>query len=333
VEVIGPAVAAIERAFAQTWAATGEPIPAEDLPDINAIPAAGDVTLRVVASLPNTAGLYRMDQMVAAAARETLWLTDAYFAGTTPYVQALGAAAMDGVDVRLLVPQATDIPVMRALSRSGYRPLLESGVRVYEWNGPMIHAKTAVADGYWARIGSTNLNPASWISNWELDVVIEDDRIGEEMEQMFLDDLENATEIVLTAKKRLAPRSRREKRRLRERIGSGSSSRAAAGAIQIGRTVGAAITNRRMLGPAEARIMGSSGLLLLALSAIAIVWPRVIAAPLAVIGVWVATSLFIRAYRLHREGRREELELKSAESERTLREPAVVTREGVDRRI
>jgi cardiolipin synthase len=337
VEVIGPAVSAIERAFAQTWAAAGEPIPAEDLPDINAIPAAGDVTLRVVASLPNTAGLYRMDQMVAAAARETLWLTDAYFAGTTPYVQALGAAAMDGVDVRLLVPQATDIPVMRALSRSGYRPLLESGVRIYEWNGPMIHAKTAVADGYWARVGSTNLNPASWISNWELDVVVEDDRIGEEMEQMFLDDLENATEIVLTAKKRLAPRSRRRKRRFRERIGAGSSSRAAAGAIQIGRTVGAAITNRRVLGPAEARIMGSSGLLLLALSAIAVVWPRLIAAPLAVIGVWVAISLFIRAFHLHREGRREERELKqelkSAEDGRSLREDFRIKREEVDRRI
>ena len=165
----------------------------------------GDVALRIVASMPYSAGLYRLDQMIAAAARETLWLTDAYFAGTTPYVQALSAASRDGVDVRLLVPQATDIPVMRALSRTGYRPLLESGVRVYEWNGPMIHAKTAVADGRWARIGSTNLNPASWVSNWELDVVIEDKRIGEEMEQMFLDDLENATEMVLTVKAEARP--------------------------------------------------------------------------------------------------------------------------------
>ncbi len=176
------------------------------------IPEDGDVALRIVASLPNSAGLYRLDQMIAAAARETLWLTDAYFAGTTPYVQALSAASRDGVDVRLLVPQATDIPVMRALSRSGYRPLLESGVRVYEWNGPMIHAKTAVADGRWARIGSTNLNPASWVNNWELDVVIEDPRIGEEMEQMFLDDLENATEMVLTVERRLAPASKPERR-------------------------------------------------------------------------------------------------------------------------
>ncbi|HKC88708.1 MAG TPA: phosphatidylserine/phosphatidylglycerophosphate/cardiolipin synthase family protein, partial [Blastocatellia bacterium] len=151
IEIRGPAVDELERAFAQMWAACGPPVPTEEFLDsispVRSIPEGGDVALRIVASQPNMAGLYRLDQMIAAAARETLWLTDAYFAGTTPYVQALSAASRDGVDVRLLVPQATDIPVMRALSRSGYRPLLESGVRVYEWNGPMIHAKTAVADG------------------------------------------------------------------------------------------------------------------------------------------------------------------------------------------
>jgi cardiolipin synthase len=319
IEIKGPALAELERAFAQMWAACGPPVPAEEFLDSNSsmrpLPESGDVALRIVASMPNSAGLYRLDQMIAAAARETLWLTDAYFAGTTPYIQALNAAARDGVDVRLLVPQATDIPVVRALSRTGYRPLLESGVRVYEWNGPMIHAKTAVADGQWARVGSTNLNPVSWVNNWELDVVIEDARIGEEMEQMFLEDLENATEIVLTVERRLAPASRPERRpgpyRLRERIGGGSSSRAAAGAIQIGRTVGAAITNRRPLGPAEARIMGVSGLLLLAASVIAVLWPRVVSWPLAVIGVWVAVSAFIRAFHLRREGEKGERDLKS----------------------
>jgi cardiolipin synthase A/B len=324
IEIKGPALAELERAFAQMWAACGPPVPAEEFLDSNSsmrpLQESGDVALRIVASMPNSAGLYRLDQMIAAAARETLWLTDAYFAGTTPYIQALNAAARDGVDVRLLVPQATDIPVVRALSRTGYRPLLESGVRVYEWNGPMIHAKTAVADGQWARVGSTNLNPVSWVNNWELDVVIEDARIGEEMEQMFLEDLENATEIVLTVERRLAPASRPERRpgpyRLRERIGGGSSSRAAAGAIQIGRTVGAAITNRRPLGPAEARIMGVSGLLLLAASVIAVLWPRVVSWPLAVIGVWVAVSAFIRAFHLRREGEREEQRFKSIQDEK-----------------
>src|SRR4029434_3407224 len=122
------------------------PIPAVEIPEIESIQPSGDVALRMVASMPYSAGLYRLDQVIAAAARETLWLTDAYFAGTTPYVQALSAASRDGVDVRLLVPQATDIPVVRALSRIGYRPLLESGVRVYEWDRPVIHTTAGVRD-------------------------------------------------------------------------------------------------------------------------------------------------------------------------------------------
>src|SRR5678815_4298680 len=147
--------------------------------------ACTDVALRVIATVPNTAGLLRIDQLVAGLARRTLWLTDAYYAGTTPYVQALRAAARDGVDVRLLVPGATDIPTIRLVSRAGYRPLLEAGVRVFEWNGTMLHAKTAVADEKWARIGSTNLNIASWLGNCELDVVVEDEAFGRNMEEMY----------------------------------------------------------------------------------------------------------------------------------------------------
>src|SRR5262249_35743322 len=147
--------------------------------------------------------------------------------------------------------------------------------------------------------------------------VIEDARIGEEMEQMFLDDLGNATEIVLTVERRLAPASKTERRhglhRLRERIGGGGSSRAAPGGVPDGRAVGARITNRRPLGPAEARIMGASGLLLLAASVIAALWPRVVSWPLAVIGVWVAVSAFIRAFHLRREGKKEKQDFRSAQ--------------------
>src|SRR5690606_29350448 len=117
------------------------------------------------------------------------------------YVQALRAAARDGIDVRLLVPNATDLPLMRPLSRAGYRPLLEAGVRIFEWNGTMLHAKTAVADGSWARVGSTNLNIASWFGNCELDAVIEDAEFAAKMEQAYLEDLENATEVVLDLKR------------------------------------------------------------------------------------------------------------------------------------
>ena len=304
VEVRGPAVGYIEQSFAQMWAQVGAALPHEELTNPQTIPPAGEMAVRVVASMPNTAGLYRLDQLIAAGARETLWLTDAYFAGTTPYVQGLRAAALDGVDVRLLVPEASDIPVVRALSRAGYRPLLEAGVRVFEWNGSMLHAKTAVSDGHWARVGSTNLNLASWIANWELDVVVEDKNFGHQMERMYLEDLENATEIILTPDRKTLPLRPPLKRHLRARLGAEGSSRAAAGAIRLGRAVGAAITDRRVLGPAEARIMLTGSGLLLLLSAVAVMWPRAIAIPVAVLGVWVAASLLLRSIKLYREGRR-----------------------------
>ncbi|HMV48683.1 MAG TPA: phospholipase D-like domain-containing protein [Blastocatellia bacterium] len=313
VEVRGPAVADIEQAFAMMWAEMGPPLPEDEL--VSTAKPAGDVHLRVVASLPNTAALYRLDQIIAATARESLWLTDAYFAGTSPYVQALRSAALDGVDVRLLVPQANDIPVMRALSRSGYRPLLEAGIRVYEWNGPMLHAKTAVADGRWARVGSSNLNLASWVGNWELDLVIEDQEFGEEMERMYLQDLENATEIVLTAKHRVFKPRRPRARRLREKFGLSGSGRTAAGAVRLGNAVGAAISDRRILSPAEARIMFSAGVLLLAFAVVAVLWPRWISVPLSVFAVWMAASLFIRAFKLHREGKQEQLAMEQARRE------------------
>ena len=77
---------------------------------------------------------------------------------------------------------------------------------MFEWNGPMLHAKTAVADSRWARVGSTNLNLTSWIGNWELDVAIEDGPFAQGMEAMYLDDLSRATEVVLTARQRVRPR-------------------------------------------------------------------------------------------------------------------------------
>ncbi|HET9693196.1 MAG TPA: phospholipase D-like domain-containing protein [Steroidobacteraceae bacterium] len=301
VEVRGRAVADIERAFAQVWAMTGDPIPEHELIDGDSIEPAGDVRMRIVAGVPSTAGLLRVDQLVAALARQRLWLSDAYYAGTTSYVQALRAAASDGVDVRLLVPNSTDIPLLQPLSRAGYRPLLEAGVRIFEWNGTMLHAKTAVADGQWARVGSTNLNVASWFGNCELDAIVEDAPFASLMEQTYLGDLENSTEIVLNERHRLrVPRARRPRRALMK-VGGGSGGRAAAGAIRIGHAIGAAFTDRRVLEPVEARIALTSGASLLALAAVFAWFPRALAYPLVLVLAWVSIALLYKGYRLHRE--------------------------------
>jgi cardiolipin synthase len=306
VEVRGPSVADIEQAFASIWAMMGEPIPEPELISRDALAPAGEMSLRVVASEPATAGLFRLDQLVAALAKYRLWLTDAYYAGTTAYVQGLRAAAKDGVDVRLLVPNGTDIPLLRPLSRAGYRPLLEAGVRVFEWNGAMLHAKTAVADSKWARVGSTNLNVASWLSNCELDVVVEDESFAQEMEEMYLQDLENATEVVLDAKQKVCSPGEPRHTHPVMTSGGGSAGRAAAGAIRIGNAVGAAVTNRRVLEPVESRIMLTVGAALLALAILFAKFPRALAYPVIAVFVWIAVALLYKGYKLRRRKYRRE---------------------------
>ena len=287
----GPSVADVEEAFSRVWGIAGPPLPKGERvePDNRTM---GDMAVRIVASEPGGSGLLRVDELVAAAARKTLWLTDAYFAGIPSYVQALRAAAQDGVDVRLLVPGGTDIPILRPISQAGYRPLLEAGVRVFEWNGPMLHAKSAVADGVWARVGSTNLNLASWVGNYELDALVENEEFASTMEQQYVDDLANATEVLLTARRRVIHPSRSAR-------GAGSAGRAASGALRLGNTVTAAVAGRRILAPAEARIVALIALAFVLTAVAAFLWPRLIAWPLGAILVWFGAALFGRAYRLH----------------------------------
>lgn len=311
IEVRGPAVAEIETAFTRVWALVGPPIPDAEGRAREEIPAAGNVAMRVVASEPNRAELLRLDQVLATAARETLWLSDAYYAGVPSHVQALCSAALDGVDVRLLLPGATDLPVVRLFSRAGYRPLLEAGVRVFEWNGPMLHSKTAVADRRWARVGSSNLNLASWLANYELDAVVENAGFADIMEQQYLDDLTNATEVLLLADRRRLTRCVPTSepvadRPLKPRWGArrgGSAGRAAVGAIRLGNTVTAAVTSHRALTSQDAGILAAAGIALLAAAIAALYWPRLFAVPFAVLIAWVGGALILRAYRLRRRRR------------------------------
>ncbi|HJW06607.1 MAG TPA: phospholipase D-like domain-containing protein [Rhodanobacter sp.] len=304
----GPAVAELEAAFAQSWGETGAALrlfPAVPEP---ATPA-GNVALRLIATQPSTAGMYRLDQLIAAMARKTLWLTDAYFVGLTPYVQALVAAARDGVDVRLLVPGSSDIPVVAGLSRSGYRPLLKAGIRVFEWNGSMLHAKTAVADGQWARVGSSNLNIASWLGNRELDVAVEDAGFATQLAAQYEQDLGNATEIVLAPRRHRhgnGERVRRsEARPSRLRHVGGSSGRAAAGALRIANSVGAALANRRVLDDSGSGSLTVGTLALAVLAVVGFAWPAWIGWPFGAFAAWFALNLGIRNWRARKRRQRE----------------------------
>jgi cardiolipin synthase len=296
VEVRGPAVPEVERAFARLWNSMGAELDETRLTPPRSVKACGDVNVMVLANEPTRGGVYRLDQFLATVATRRLWLTDAYYVATPPYVEALRAAASDGVDVRLLVPGSSDLPITQAFSRAGYRALLEAGVRVFEWNGNMLHAKTAVADGRWSRVGSSNLNLSSWLANYELDVAVQDEAFGRGLEEMYLADLEHATEIVLATRNRVRPL--RDGGAMHLGPVRGSAGRAAASALRIGNTVSAALTNRRVLGVSEAGITAKFGALLSLLAVLAVLFPRLVAVPLGVIAGWIGLALLVRAWRL-----------------------------------
>ena len=295
VQIEGPAVADLAQAFAGTWAEAGAPGP-DPPPRREEIAPAGDVSLRVIATEPATTGMFRLDSLVATVARRSLWLTDAYFIGLPTYVQALRAAAMDGVDVRLLVPGSSDLGIVKRLGAAGLRPLLEAGIRVFEWNGPMLHAKTAVADGTWARVGSTNLNIASWMGNWELDVAIENPRFGAEMERAYEQDLANATEVVLGQRHPASVDRPRFARRARE-----GSAVATAGAIRMGTAVAASLGGHRVLRPAEAGFLVGVGVALVCCAVIAALVPWILVVPFAIAAVWLGLTLVVNGLKLRRE--------------------------------
>ena len=306
VAIRGPAIAALIDAFDDNWRYLGEPLDVTIPSRADNLPTIGDVDLRVVATRPNEVGLYRLDQLVAALAQRSLWLSDAYFVGTAAYVQALRAAARDGVDVRLLVPGSSDIPAVGSMSRAGYRPLLEAGVRVFEWNGSMMHAKTAVADGRWARVGSTNLNIASWLGNSEIDVAIENSAFAAQMEKQYEVDLGNATEIVVTRRRRATqsegePRPKaanRENKNRTPRRGKGNTGRVAASAVRIANSLGAAFTRRRELGQAETGVVLIAAIVLAAIAVVGWLWPQVLAWPVAFFLSWTSLAFGARWWRL-----------------------------------
>ena len=162
----------------------------------------------------------------------------------------------------------------------------------------MLHAKTAVADGKWARVGSTNLNLASWLGNRELDVMIEEEPFVRRMEEMYLADLANSTEVVLDARNRV--RAPGAPPRPHKVAVTSTGGRAAAGVMRIGSTVTAAVSNRRVLEPIEAHIALLAGATLAALAFLAFNYPRGIAFPLATIAVWTAAALLFRGLSLLR---------------------------------
>ncbi|HSY81282.1 MAG TPA: phospholipase D-like domain-containing protein [Gemmatimonadaceae bacterium] len=149
----------------------------------------------VIEGEPGRLRVSRALQIQSVSAEKSIWIASAYFVPSFSEVEALTGAARDGVDVRLLVPSRYDHPWVRLMTVHFYRRLLMNGVRIWEWNGEMMHAKTSVVDSRYTRVGSTDFNPLGVAINFELDAVIEDAALGEQAEQMFLSDLDQSKEI------------------------------------------------------------------------------------------------------------------------------------------
>jgi len=251
-------------------------------------PVRGDSAVRVVAGEPGGMRASRATELLLAGAAERVWITDAYLIAPREIYQSLLDAARSGVDVRLLVPGTSDLTHLQNLTRIGYRDLLEAGVRIFEWRGPMLHAKTMVADGRWTRIGSTNLNFASLLANYEMDVIIDDPRLGQSMEARFRHDLDYCVEILYRGREgrrsgKLAaqpagaetPPGRRQRRGMRERRRR------------------AAVALWAVVSGAQRAILLQYSVALAVLGILFLLFPRVMAWTFSVLTLWLAAAAWI----------------------------------------
>ena len=222
VRIEGAAAHDMTRAFEHMWARAearrGERRGSHRLLTRRAIGAHLDSATHepaLVGIIEGEPGRFRVSralQFQGVAAERSIWIATAYFVPGNAEVEALTGAARDGVDVRILVPSRYDHPWLSLLTRRYYRRLLTNGVRIWEWQGEMMHAKTRVIDRRWVRVGSTDFNPLGIAVNYELDAVIEDVGLGEAAEGMFLADLESSVEVKLDAPVgRLRSRSMRDR--------------------------------------------------------------------------------------------------------------------------
>lgn len=192
----GPAVAPLEKMFRETWASQGC---APGLPQgvQRESPLVGDKIVRIIPSGPDEPESRIYSTLLSAidAAQTSVHFTMAYFAPGTDMVAALCDAARRGVDVTLILPSISDFGLILEAGRSYYNELLAAGVKVHELQDALLHAKTAVIDGVFSTVGSSNLDWRSFVGNNEVNAIVLGEDFGAEMEAMFRRDLSVSTPI------------------------------------------------------------------------------------------------------------------------------------------
>ena len=195
VEIQGPAVAEFQKTFIGEWYYQKGPLlsPREYFPKLT---KQGKDLVRVTASVPERFSLVYVIIVSAITNAETnIYIEDAYFAPDHQMLEDLESAARRGVDVRLILPSQSDEPFIVSAERADYHDLLKAGVKIYEWQGKMLHAKTATVDGVWSTVGTSNLDWWSIVRDNELNAIILSQQFAGQMELMFMNDLENCRPI------------------------------------------------------------------------------------------------------------------------------------------
>ena len=194
----GPVVAELQKLFLATWEKQkGEPLRGK-----NYFPPpkhAGPHVVRAIGSSPDDpySLIYATLLSAIASAEVSVNITNAYFAPDPQLLDALEAAARRGVGVTLILPSQTDSWLVFHAGRNYYDRLLRAGVKIHERQGVILHSKTALIDGVWATVGSTNLDWRSFLHNYELNAVVLGPEFGEQVQTMFDKDLAASDAITL----------------------------------------------------------------------------------------------------------------------------------------
>ena len=200
IAIRGPAVAGFQRLFLSNWKEGNGPPPEDESKLFPKPVARGKNLVRVLSSLGgegNVSPIRMAYGYAMEAASERIWITQSYFGPDPDFLETMTTAAGRGVDVRIIVTGFTDSPTLLNISRSCYEQLLQAGVKIYESSDVMLHAKTAVIDGVWSTVGSSNLDYRSFIHNDEVNAVIVGEDFGTSMETMFSKDMALSTPITL----------------------------------------------------------------------------------------------------------------------------------------
>ena len=197
----GPAVAELQAAFAAGWAeATGELLTGDMFFPRSTFAEAGGVQAGLMHTIPSTGSTpaERFLALSIAGARKTLYISNSYFVPGENFMQLLIAAARRGVDVRVItVSKKTDVKTTWYAGRTYYEDLLQAGVKIYEYQPTMMHAKTMVVDGLWSYVGSMNFDNRSLSFNDESILVALDSGIGAQMDSIFMNDIKSSKEMKL----------------------------------------------------------------------------------------------------------------------------------------